>query len=178
MAKRALPPFDSPETFVCYVLETYHEALHFYALKLCRRFRLAPTFADDLMQEFYLSIFENYEKASKGYTLRKAGYFYPIIKYDLLDMNRKHKSLERLEVLASSMRPETNGIYCYASPIVYDAIIRQMRAVLPATDFAIMKLHLDGHTYAEIGAIIDMNESTVGVRIHRARKKLIAHIYS
>ncbi len=59
--------------------------------------------------------------------------------------------------------------------LVHDDTVKQLyRAIrqLPSADSSVMLMHLDGLSYDEMAEVLGITSNNVGVRIHRAKKKL------
>jgi len=87
----------SRDSFVQFLYQKHHEALFFYTIGWCKRFKFDSSYADDLLQEFYETVLENHKKIAKGYALHGIKFLFQVIKYDLLDLNRSRKSMDRVE---------------------------------------------------------------------------------
>ncbi len=152
--------------------ENYHEPLFSYARNLCKRFGKDASFADDLLQEFYVSVLERSELAWKGYRSHGLAYLRQMIRFDLIDQQRKDKSAARMKKLLVKQVSEKTGIYACYGPAYIERFLEDISELLSADNLRLMKLYLEGYSYAEIGEKLDMNPKTVGVRIHRVKKMI------
>ena len=150
----------------------HHEALYLLTLSLCRRFGHDESFANDMMQEFYIEILHNYEKIVQRYNDAGIKYLIQIIKFNVLDWGRRKKTRIRLGEVLIQQLPNTNKISCLCFDDYTDTFLESLSKCLAETDFDIMKLYLSGYSYQEIGNMVGMKESSVGVRINRAKQKL------
>lgn len=155
--------------------EVHHESLLLFATGLCRRFEMDASFANDLLQEFYYSVITRYEIVAKGYAEKGLPYLCQMIKNEIIDQDRKVKGLERKKELFSMEIPRSADVFSHCFELQSEKFLEDMSILLPAQDFQIMKLYMDGHSYDEIGEFMEMIPSTVGVRIHRAKKTLGPH---
>lgn len=116
---------------------------------------------EDLMQEVLLSVWRSIP-AFRG-DCSPATYLYRI-SHNAAMMWRRQKARQwrsdRVEIPIQSLDPALEQIY--------DAI-----RAFPPLDRSLLLLQLDGMSYAEIAAIHGIDENLVGVRLARARQKLI-----
>lgn len=155
--------------------EQYHELLLAYAAGLCRRFELDISLADDLLQDFYVSVLNRHELAWKGYTERGAAYLFQMVRFDVLDLKRKDKSIARMKKLFARQAPTEAGLHDLCGEAYAEQFAEDMGQVLSPENLRVMKLYIDGYSYAEIGQQLGMPTNTVGVRIHRAKKVITGH---
>jgi len=157
---------------VQYLYEEYDSVLYNYTVGLCKRYNIPIAQAEDLMQEFYLSVLKNHLGIIKGYHARGIKFLFRVIKNDLFDYHRKKKSQLRLEEIYSmGVRLDFN-LY-YLAPDLFQAnFTDQIKRLLPTTDYTVFKLYLQGYTYREIQNKLEINLNTIGVKIFRAKKIL------
>ena len=160
------------DTTVQYLYEEYDSILYNYTVGLCKRYNIPIVQAEDLMQEFYLSVLKNHSGIIKGYLTRGMKFLFRVIKNDLFDYHRKKKSQQRLEEIYSmGVRLDFN-LYYLAPDLFHANFTNQIKRLLPSTDYVVFKLYLQGYTYQEIQNQLQLNINTIGVKIFRAKKIL------
>lgn len=158
------------DALALFFYEQYHELLLAYAAGLCRRLGLDVSLADDLLQDFYAAVLNRHELAWKGYTERGVAYLFQMVRFDALDLRRKDKSIARMKELLASQAPVQADIYSLCGEAYAEQFLEGLGRLLSPENLSIMKLYVEGFSYAEIGQQLGMNPKTVGVRIHRAKK--------
>ncbi|MCB0572555.1 MAG: sigma-70 family RNA polymerase sigma factor [Phaeodactylibacter sp.] len=166
---------EARDKFVCAIKERHHEVLFMYALGLCKRFRYCPSYADDVMQEFYWKVLRFYENTEAGYATNGIGFLRVMLRNELLGLDRKHKSLSRLGKIYHGALPRTSELGGLATDPLIDEFEKMIVPYLSEKDARIMKLYVEGYSHEEIGQMLGMKPSTAGVRIHRAKKTLAPH---
>lgn len=157
---------------VKYLYEKYDPILYNYTAGLCRRYKIHVSQAEDLMQEFYLSVLKNHHAIIQGYLARGIKFLLRVIKNDLFDFNRKQKSRNRLEEIYTLGVSVKYDLY-YLAPDLFQAnFTDQLKRLLPPSDYAVFKLYLQGYAYREISNLLKLNENTIGVKIFRSKKLL------
>jgi len=157
---------------VQYLYEKYDSVLYNYTAGLCKRYKIPVSYAEDLMQEFYLSVLKNHQGIIKGYAARGIKFLFRVIKNDLFDFNRKKKSRLRLEEIYT-IGVQLDVDLFYLAPEFFQAhFTDQLKRLLPKTDYDVFKLYLQGYSYQEIHQSLQLNTNTIGVKIFRSKKIL------
>ncbi len=160
------------DAFACYIYHKYHSLLEVYAFALCKRFRFDLSYADDILQELYQKILVSPEVVIEGYTQHGCAYLMGMLYKGTLSLNRKFKSRRRLLEVQAEHAPTLASV-SHISLIPYiEETLQDMAQWLSERDLDIMKRYIEGYSQDEIGQELGMNSSTVGVRIHRAKKIL------
>jgi len=159
------------DDLVSQIHDQYHASLEFYTRGLCKRFGFDSE-VDDILQIFYIKVMQKSEIVQQG--LEKKGYPYlcQMIKNTCLDLDRKKKSLGRLKDDVGYQMPKVVSIDDLCTDIYTTSFLEDLRKYLSDSDSEIMVLYIQGFSYDEIGKKLTMSISTVGVRIHRAKKVL------
>ncbi len=153
----------------------HHKTLLLYALGLCKKFQLDPSYAYDLMQDFYIAAMGNFEMLEKKYRENGLGALCRTLRYDIYDLGRKKKSIKRVEQVFSESRLKSNSIYYLCSEIQSELFYRVMEQCLSERDFNLMCLYIEGYSYDEIAEKLKMKNGTVSSAIHRSKEKLEVH---
>lgn len=128
--------------------------------------------ADDAYQEIYLQVrraYPSFRGDSKPST-----WLYRVVLNTLLQM---HRSAQRRPV-TQSWEDAGAGAAAEAASVPdetsRDAAQRLSAALarLPVVEQTLIGLHLEGFDYEEIGQMFGLEAGTVGVRLHRIKKKL------
>jgi len=163
--------FDS-NSFVRYIHQKYHHTLYFFAVSLCKRFKFDVSYADDLMQEFYHNVLAKGQQVYDGYQSHGLNSLMRILHYDIHDMERKRKSIARVqEVFAHAIDSKVDVNY-FAYQICSEKFMQYMEQALNPQEQAVMKLFVEGYKHREIADLLNMNINTVSGNVRRAKKKL------
>lgn len=138
---------------------TSHQAL---LHKICRIYRNNREDREDLFQEIVYQLW----RAWPGFEGRSA--FGTWVYKIALSTAVVHYRRKRLKEVFPAALPEV------AAPEEDDRLA-ELLSVLTAAEKALMVLHLEGLSYAEIGGVIGISESNVGARLSRARQKIRKH---
>ncbi len=157
---------------VSYIHQQYDTVLHNYTVGLCRRYHIPIVQAEDLMQEFYLSVLKNHHAMIKGYLVRGIRFFYRVIKNDVFDFNRKKKSRNRLEEIYTMGVNLDFDLFYLAADLFQVQFTDELSRLLSKPDYAVFKLYLQGYSYREIEQKLCLNQNTIGVKIFRSKKVL------
>lgn len=160
---------------VSLVHDQYHSSLEFYARGLCQRFNF-DSGADDVLQIFYIKVMEKSKMVQQGLEEKGYPYLCQMVKNICLDLDRKKKSQGRLKEGFKYQAQNFNSIHYLCAEIYTESFLDGLSRYLTQRDAAIMELYLRGFSYDEIGKKVKMGSSTVGVRIHRAKKILAKQI--
>ena len=129
-----------------------------YALKLTNEYG----WSQDLVQDSFLKLWLNIEKISVEHS---GPFLYKVLFNKMLDDKRKTSRTRLMEVLPErlghSSRLENKDLVDQAFKQLKD----QQKQIILLRDW-------EGHSYKEIGDILDCNESLVKVQLFRARKKM------
>lgn len=164
-----------PSSLALFFYEQYHGLLLAYATGLCRRFEMDNSFADDLLQDFYVAVLNRHEIAWKGYTERGVAYLCQMIRFDVLDQNRKDKSIARMKDLVARQQAGEANIHSLRGEAYAEQFLEDISQLLSPENLRVIELYIEGYSYAEIGQQLGMPTNTVGVRIHRAKKVITEH---
>ncbi len=170
-----LHSIQARDGFVCFIQERHHEQLLVYVQGLCRRFRHCISYADDAMQQYYLKVLQFYEATKAGYEAKGIRFLRVMVRNELLGMSRKRKSLARLGEIYHGALPKSTDALGWAAETYIAEFFEKIVPFLSGEDARIMRLYIEGYSHEEIGEELGMKPSTVGVRIHRAKKILAPH---
>lgn len=162
--------------FVCMIHEKYHKFLILFAYKLCAQFDCDPSLADDLLQDFYQKLLDNHEYIAEKFKGDNVSYLFRMIQNRMLDIKRKKSSTNNQDETFTNAQPQIGSIHSLCSEMYYDNFFQTLDKILSKPDSELMKLYIKGHSYKEIGEMLSLNPSTVGVKIYRAKKILITHL--
>ncbi len=167
---------EERDAFVEGVHDSHHTSLHNFAIGLCKQFRYGPSSADDALQEFYQKLLSKFPAIAAKVEKHGPPYLFSMVRREVLSMNRKDKSLQRIHKVFGEMAPKKASLYCYSAEESTSRLLHGIEKLVSEVDLAILQHYLQGYSMKEIGGLIAMNPSTVGVRIHRARRRLAPHL--
>lgn len=130
--------------------------------------------AEDVVQEAFLWIINNFEKISRIPCNERAMYFANITKHISIDLCRKQKShlTKDIDELYS-----VNTGHCVEDEVLSKLTVEEIKSALDHLsdrDYDLLYLYLfDKKSPKEIGTIMGIPENNVRVYIQRARKRFI-----
>ncbi|MCB9298895.1 MAG: RNA polymerase sigma factor [Lewinellaceae bacterium] len=172
MEDQQLNQTEERDAFVLGILASCHKALHVYASGLCAKFGFDPSSAADALQEFYVKLIAKYPDIAKSYEKHGPPYLFTMVRREVLTMHRKAKSLKRIHHMFGEMSPKAASLFSYSAEESINRLLHSVEKLLSETDLAILYYYLQGYSMKEIGELMPMHPSTVGVRIHRAKLRL------
>ncbi len=145
------------------LFERYFQALYNYALTLTRD----PAQAEDITQEAFIRAHTNLSKLGPPWNFH--AWIFRMARNYFIDQIRRERETEELEderqVISTGPSPERETFSREVSLRVHSTLDRladQQREILTLRE-------LQGFSYAEIGQIMELSDSNVKVRLHRAR---------
>ncbi len=176
MQKQQSNQNEERNAFVESVLDSYHKPLYAFAFRLCRQFGFDPTYADDVLQEFYWKMLTRYPPIAEKLEAHGPAYLFSMVQREVLSIGRKSKSLQRInKVLGRSALKEAKPGY-YSAEEAVNNFLQDIEKLVSEQDLEILRYYLEGYSMKEVGEMMEMNPSTVGVRIHRAKIRLAPHL--
>lgn len=160
------------DSFLLEIFNRLHQALRSYAIGLCALYHLDLSYADDVMQEFYLQVLKKFEKVTVGCTKSGDRYLYKMVQNEVKELRRRLQSRNRLQKILGLNLPEPTISQQYPIEHYIEDFLQRAAAFLNEKDLMLLKLYLEGWKMAEIGQQMELNQSSVGVRIHRIKKDL------
>jgi len=159
-----MPPVDPHHRFVTLVDE--HRKILF---KIAGSYARTTDDREDLTQEMVLQMwrsFERYDESKPFSTWMYRVCLNVAISFYRSETRRRRVVTGDEALVELAAAPETHEMQ--------DAVLllRGMLDGLNAFERAIVMLHLDGHAYADIAAILGISESNVGTRINRIKQQL------
>lgn len=143
------------------MLLTYKNMLY----RLCNRYSSRELAVEDLMQEVALALWDQREKLwSVPDGVQRKSWIWKVARNTAIDQLRKtrlHLSLEETD--ATYIPDEDNSLI--------NSLYEQI-ALLDDLDRKIVRLQMDGFSYAEIAAQLDLSEKNVSVKLVRIKEKL------
>lgn len=165
------------DEFVLEVHESCHKPLYAFAYGLCRRYGFDPTDAEDAVQGVFEKLLYKYPGiAAKASGKHRRGYLFRMVERELLTLKRKNKSLKRIGEVIGEWAPREVKPGHYSTEEAIDSFLREIEKLASEEELEILRYYLEGYTMKEVGEFMAMNPSTVGVRIHRLRRRLEPHL--
>jgi RNA polymerase sigma-70 factor (ECF subfamily) len=150
-------------------LQSHTGILH----KVSRSFAYSPTDREDLMQEILMQLWRSvpgFRGASKV-----SVWIYRVAFNTAVIWKRGHKRRIKREtgLLGRASEPAAPADEGNSELIerLYEAI-----HALPLVDASIVLLSLDGVSYRDMAEILGISENQIGVKLNRAKKKLVAQM--
>ena len=157
------------ESYVIIVVkghETFEEVLSRYRgllFTICRRYARRGVDIDDLMQDIALVLWQNHEKLlSLSHGPGQAAWVWRVANNAAIDTLRRYRPSEQLPNNWDTPADDRSHL---------DALHEQID-LLAEPDRTIVKMHLEGYNYLEIGERLGKSERYISVRLVRIKEKL------
>jgi RNA polymerase sigma factor (sigma-70 family) len=151
------------------LIKRYNQAVYDYNNRLCRfvdKLLQNTDAAKDITQEAYLRLWENRNKVD--FDKVRAWLFTTAYRLSMDYLNHNKRFDRNAEVPDKWIVQENTDL---------KEVIHQALKLLPEIQRSIILLKdYEGYSYAEIGEILNLNESQVKVYLFRARKKIKEYI--
>ncbi len=134
--------------------------------KLCLGYTGDAVLAQDLLQETFISVWNNMEQF-RGDAKWSTWIFRIAVNTCLSHLRKKKEQLLDIENTTLVLLPEELNTTEQEVKLLYQCISR-----LPEADRIIITLVLEENTYEEIAAITGVTENNLRVKIHRIKKQL------
>lgn len=164
------------DEFVLGIYGSCHKPLYLQAFRLCKKYGFDPSFADDALQELYRKLLYKYPAIAAKYEKHGRAYLYKILQRELLSLKRKDKSLKRICDVIGERAPRKAKPGHYSTEEAIVSFLRDIEKLVSEEELDILRYYLEGYAMKEIGEFMATNPSTVGVRIHRLRRRLEPHL--
>lgn len=145
--------------------DTFEKLLHRYRgllFALCSHFRHRGLDVDDLIQEATIALWERRERLYAESGGRQAALTWRIARNAVVDALRRYEDAEAL--------PEGYDEADEDRTLIDE--LHELVGRLEEPDGKIVRLRLEGYSYAEIAEEMGMTEKNVSVRLVRAKEKL------
>ncbi|NRB54283.1 MAG: RNA polymerase sigma factor [Saprospiraceae bacterium] len=161
---------SQPDDLIHSIFNEHHEALLLFAKRQCNQFNFDSSIANDLLQELYIKIILRPDLIRKGMAQKGVVYLFTSLKRMCIDITRKNKGWDRVNVLFDPEAPEIADVTHLATTIHTEQFLEQMQRWLSEQAYEVMRLYVEGYKYHEIAEKLGITTSNVNVIIHRARK--------
>lgn len=153
--------------------EHLYKAYYSLFLKICARYAKCMEDAEQLLNDSFLRIFNNIDSFKQAGSFE--GWMKRIVVNTCLDYLKSQQLRNQMQVTyAASMPEETN--LDMATQAVHQLEFKellQMIQTLPPVSKTVFNLYVfDGFSHKEIGAMLDITESTSSWHLHHARTLL------
>jgi RNA polymerase sigma-70 factor (ECF subfamily) len=142
-------------------------------LKIARAYTVTPEDAQDLVQEILLQVWRSFPQFEGRSS--PATWFYRVALNTALGWKRnEHRRRTHHCPIVELDDPPAAGSDSAEQAAQRELLERLYAAIrrLPATDAALILLHLEELSYAEIAEVLGISESNVGVKLTRTRQRL------
>jgi len=161
----AMPPLNFQERFLT-LIDDHWKIL----FKVAGSYAREPADREDLVQEMVLQLWRSFDRYDD--TQRFSTWMYRVALNVAISFYRRETRRHRIIVSG-----DETLIELAATPDVHEAqeamtTLRRMIEGLGEFERALVILHLDGHSHAEIGGIMGVSESNVGTRLNRIKQEL------
>ncbi len=157
----------------------YHRLVAEHAVVLYRaavRILKDEQLASDAVQECFLKLFLNLKKLETAGPDKEAAYLMQMLKNAAFDILRKRKREQVVanweEETLSYGEDEDSLDEILAKTEATELLISELKCLDENERSIIFHRYFNEESFGEIGALLDMKESTVRVRLLRAKKKL------
>lgn len=142
-------------------------------VQVARAYTWSDADREELTQEILMQCWMSLENF-RGHSAVST-WFYRIALNTALKWKRSDKSRNLLNCTISFVNVPDSSLVAVESEVQQSDTLKRLGDAirrLNESDRAIVLLHLDQLTYAEIAEIVGISESNVGIRLHRVRGKL------
>ena len=129
---------------------------------LCKRYARRGVEVDDLIQDSTIAIWRVQEKILPLPPIQQAAMVWKIVRNAIIDTLRRTNETEKL--------PEGFDIEADDETLIRE--LHDQIDLLDEPDRTIVRMQLEGFSYEEIGAKVNMTEKNVSVRLVRIKEKL------
>jgi RNA polymerase sigma-70 factor (ECF subfamily) len=142
-------------------------------LKVARAYTLTAEDCEDLVQEILLQIWRSLPQF-QGRASASTWLYRVALNTALGWHQREHRRRRRHEPILEPTNLPVPGLDSAQQAAQREAVERLYAAIrrLPKTDAALVLLYLDDLSYRQIGEVLGISESNVGVKLNRAKKAL------
>ena len=148
------------------IIEDYGQSI--YRISCC--YTDSTEEQEDLVQEILIAVWKSLKNFRKESSLKT--YVYRISKNHAISyLIKKKKSFEYVELTEEGSLSIKNPESELLSKENFESIIRKVKT-LPLGLRQVFSLYLEGLNYSEISEVLSISKSSVGVRLHRAKKHL------
>lgn len=145
---------------------------------LAKRMLIRQDLAEDVAQEVFVKAYQ----ALEGYkgTAKFSTWLYRVAYHRILDVLDQEKRKTRSEIVLPEIPADRQGENATWDGILASergTLLREVLDLLEAEDRAVLSLHyLQELSLKEVAGVMGLRPDTVKVRLHRARKRLKAHL--
>lgn len=164
--------YRASETLVEYFHKEHHHALLLYSISIAKRLNGLSSRGEDILQDFYLKVIKSQELVEKGYEKGGLPYLLRMIRNTALNAQRSRQARLNREEICSCFRLRATGADEAMRKMGEEELLKLIESRLTEREFFIFQHYIEGYTAKEIGTLISMNDKTVGVKIHRIKKRL------
>lgn len=164
--------YRASETLVEYFHKKYHHALLLYSISIAKRLNGLSSRGEDILQDFYLKVIKSQGIVEEGYLKGGLPYLLRMIRNTALNTQRSRQARLNREEICSCFKLKETGAHEALKKMEEEELLRLIESQLTEREFFIFQHYIEGYTTKEIGTLITLNDSTVGVKIHRIKKRL------
>jgi RNA polymerase sigma factor (sigma-70 family) len=130
--------------------------------------------AEDAAQEAFLAAYIALPSLDEPAAF--PGWFRRIVIKHIDRIQRKHRALLRLDMLANIASQEQNPAELFEQQELRDAVTTALRCLPLAQREAVILFYIGSHSYQDVSAFLDIPVSTVKMRLYHGRKMLAQHL--
>ncbi len=159
------------ESFARAVFDRHH---HWTSCLLGMAKRHQRHLIEDVLQDFYCSVFLKWAKIPKEPHAKVMGFLYIMLRNAFINALRRERRPINLEDMLPAEHP-SGLLYYLCFDVLAEEQSRYLAGLLPETDFEILKMKMQGFLSKEIAKILQVKTNYIEVRLHRMRKQLRPH---
>ena len=154
-----------------YIYNKYKKLLLYKANGILNDYSLA----EDAVSEAFLRVYKNLHKIDDPDSGQTISFLTVIVKNTAINILNKHKNMNvaDYDIYESDLQSDFNVEKEVISDIVTDGMLKVVDKLKDELKDCFLLMYAHNLSYKEISKILNISESNVTVRIHRAKKKII-----
>lgn len=152
-----------------YIYNKYKRLLLYKANAILNNYSLA----EDAVSEAFMRVYKNLHKIEDPDSGRTAAFLVVIVRNTAINILNENKNISDYDIEESNIQSGFDLEEDVISGTVTDGMLKVVDKLKDELKTCFLLMYAYDLSYKEIGKILDISESNVAVRIHRAKKKLI-----
>lgn len=152
-----------------YIYDKYKKLLLYKANAILNNYSLA----EDAVSEAFIRIYKNLHKIEDPDSGRTAAFLVVIVRNAAINILNENKNISAYDIEENDAESSFDLEESVISENITDGMLEVVDKLKDELKTCFLLMYAYDLSYKEIGKILNISESNVAVRIHRAKKKLI-----
>jgi len=162
-------------TFLNSIASKHHGEMLSYATGLLYKIDKSGLSPHDLLNDFYLRVYDKASVIAKSYEKVGVGYLRGIMKMLFLQEIRKQRRIERtMDTWKIKQNDRYDGERAMLNKLEWEGLEEWLVEYANESHSLIFKMFLEGYSYKEISRVTNIGLGSIGSIINRTKKKLKA----